>query len=134
MAEWKLNIEEVPVERQKWEWDGNKYERFRQHISVALGNSGDNPHPFDVELTRVSPGKTPCPVHAHESTWELFIVVSGTAKVYREGREQDVLAGDCFIQPAGTRHRIRNASNDEDLVFYVIANEVKNEKTERIIP
>ena len=90
MAEWKLNIKEVPVEHQKWEWDGNKYERFRQHISVA--------------------------------------------KVYRDGREQDVLAGDCFIQPAGTRHRIRNASDDEDLVFYVVANEVKNEKTERIIP
>ena len=134
MAEWKLNIKEVPVEHQKWEWDGNKYERFRQHISRALGNGMETPHPFDVELTRVSPGKKPCPVHAHESTWELFIVVSGKAKVHRNGREEECIAGDCFVQPAGTRHRICNASNKEDLIFYVVANEVENEKTERIIP
>ena len=36
------------------------------------------------------------------------------------------------MQPAGTRRRIRNASDADDLVFYVIANEVEDETTERV--
>ena len=30
------------------------------------------------------------------------------------------------------RHRIRNASDADDLVFYVVANEVEDESTERV--
>tara|TARA_Y100001933_G_scaffold174904_1_gene173440 strand:+ start:720 stop:836 length:117 start_codon:yes stop_codon:yes gene_type:complete len=36
------------------------------------------------------------------------------------------------MQPTGTRHHIRNASDADDLVFYVVANEVEDEPTERV--
>jgi mannose-6-phosphate isomerase-like protein (cupin superfamily) len=35
------------------------------------------------------------------------------------------------MQPAGIRHRIRNASDTEDLVYYVIANENPEDTGER---
>ena len=63
--------------------------------------------------------------------WEFFIVVSGRAVVDREGESTEVVAGDCFMQQAGTRHRIRNGSDSEDLVFYVIANEPGGPDTTR---
>ena len=47
MPNWKINIEDVPVEHQTWQWEEGHYERYRQHISIALGNSEMQPHPFD---------------------------------------------------------------------------------------
>jgi mannose-6-phosphate isomerase-like protein (cupin superfamily) len=123
MTPWKINLDDVPEVHQKWTWKTGSYERYRRNVSVALGNTPETPHPFDVELTRLPPGARPCPVHSHARTWEFFIVVSGRAVVDREGDSTEAVAGDCFMQPAGIRHRIRNASQSEDLVFYVIANE-----------
>ena len=131
MSAWKINVEDVPVEHQIWQWKEGDYERYRRHVSVALGNREDHPHPFDVELTRVPPGARPCPVHAHSHRWEFFIVVAGKALVQREGETVEAAAGDCLMQPAGTRHRIRNGSETEDLVFYVIANEHGEDQVEK---
>lgn len=122
---WKIHIDDGPEQHQIWSWEGHDYERYRKHLSVALGNDGS--HPFDVELTRVPPGAAPCPVHEHSAMWEFFLIVSGTGEVHRNGQTAMVRAGDCFVQPAGTRHRVRNASDTEDLVFYVIANESSGE-------
>jgi mannose-6-phosphate isomerase-like protein (cupin superfamily) len=123
VAEWKVNIEDLEEERQQWGWQGYDYDRYRRHLSVALGNRKEAPHPFDVELTRVPPGAAPCPVHSHNRWWEFFLIVSGTGEVSRNGETHTVKAGDCFVQPPGTRHRVRNASDSVDLVYYVIANE-----------
>ena len=124
---WKINIDDVPEEHQEWSWEGNDYDRYRRQLSAVFGNDGR--HPFDVELTRVPPGAAPCPVHEHSAMWEFFIIVSGTGEVHRNDETSTVGAGDCFLQPAGTRHRVRNASDSEDLVYYVIANETPPEVT-----
>ena len=122
---WKIHVDDVPEQHQAWSWEGHDYQRYRKHLSVALGYDGN--HSFDVELTRVPPGAAPCPVHEHSAMWEFFLVVSGTGEVHRNGETATVRTGDCFVQPAGTRHRVRNASDTEDLVFYVIANEASGE-------
>ena len=131
MSDWKINIDDVPVEHQTWQWEDGNYERYRQHLSVALGNKEPNSHPFDVELTRVPPGARPCPVHAHSNRWELFIVVAGKAIVQREEETVQATVGDCFMQPAGTRHRIQNGSQTEELVFYVIADEHADDSVQK---
>lgn len=132
--DWIVNTNDLEEEHQQWSWETGNYERYRRHVSVALGNAEDRPHPFDVELTRVPPGQKPCPVHAHGKRWEFFIVVSGTGTVHRNGETADVRAGDCFVQPADTEHRIANASETEDLVYYVIANEVEPDTVRRVLP
>ena len=84
MPDWIINKDDVPEERQEWSWKSGSYTRHRKHISVALGNT-DEQHPFDVELTRLPPSTSPCPVHAHTHRWEFFIVMSGQAIVVRGG-------------------------------------------------
>ena len=133
MPSWKIHLDDVPCELQKWSWEDGTYERTRQHISVALGNDDETPHPFDVELTTVSPGAAPCPVHSHTRYWEFFIVVSGRGEISRNGDTFEARAGDCFVQPPGTEHRVRNVSDREPLVYYVIANEdAANETTKHL--
>lgn len=132
MPDWIINTDDIPEEENAWTWESGAYHRFRKHISVALGNAEDAQHPFDVELTRVPPGAKPCPVHAHDNRWEFFIVVSGIGHVHRNGEVVDVKSGDCFMQPPATQHRIYNASDTEDLVYYVIANECDNDTGRRI--
>ena len=124
MEQWLINLDDVPEEHQLWSWREGNYERFRREISRALGNTRENRHPFDVELTRLPPGAKPCPIHKHVYWWEFFIIVSGRASIHRDGEEFRAGEGDCFIQPAGTSHRIHNPSETEDLVYYVIVNEV----------
>ena len=130
MPDWIINKDDVPEERQEWSWKSGRYTRHRKHISVALGNT-DEQHPFDVELTRLPPSTSPCPVHAHTHRWEFFIVVSGQAIVVRDGEESVAVEGDCFMQPANIRHRIRNASDTEELAYYVIANEHEEDSGQR---
>lgn len=134
MADWKVNIEDVAEERQQWSWEGHDYDRYRRHLSVALGNRNEAPHPYDVELTRVPPGAAPCPVHSHGGWWELFVIVSGQGEVTRNEETFAVGPGVCFMQPPGTRHRVRNASPSEDLVYYVIVNEVSENPTTKHAP
>lgn len=129
MDNWKINIDDVPERHQVWQWKDGNYERYRREVSVALGNDEKNRHPFDVELTRLPPGARPCPVHVHDLRWELFIVVSGCGVVDRNGESVAVVAGDCFMQEAGTKHRIRNGSETEELLYYVIANEPEGKDT-----
>lgn len=87
-------------------------------ISGALDVEGQ---PFEVEWVRLAPGKINFPCHAHQVQWEFYMVVSGTGMVRRNEDWFEVGAGDSFVQPPGTAHQIRNPSETEDLIYYVIA-------------
>ncbi len=126
----KINIRDVPIRHQVWE-DG-RFNRKRKDISVALGSTKEKPHPFDVELTSVAPQAYNCPFHKHSERTEFFIIVSGQAIVYRNDSTFEVNAGDCFIQHPKTAHRMFNPSETDELVFYVIADEVANDIQEKI--
>jgi uncharacterized cupin superfamily protein len=114
-------IEWVEVKSPK----GN-YQLFRRHISLALGGKKDigdwgGGHPFDLELTRVPPGKTNWPYHGHSAQWELYVVLSGHGITRTQEGEMKIGPGDCFMHPPGEPHQIHN-SGAEDLVYYIIAN------------
>ena len=102
-----------------------KYQSSFQNISLALGGKRDvgtwgGGHPFDLQVRRVPPGATVCPLHAHTVQWELFVVLSGIATVRVDAETHSVQAGDAFVQPPGTAHQIVNTGK-EDFLFYVIA-------------
>ena len=101
-----------------------KFNIFRRHISLSLGGKKDagpwgSGHPFDVELTRVPPGKTAWPFHAHSAQWEMYIVVSGRGQSRTGEGVSDIGPGDCIIHPPGSAHQIINNST-EDLIYYII--------------
>jgi uncharacterized cupin superfamily protein len=79
------------------------------------------PGRLGANLTRVPPGYSACPFHAHVREDEVFYVLSGRG-VFRYGDElQEIGPGDCLSCPAGTgvAHQIANPF-EQDLVFLAI--------------
>jgi uncharacterized cupin superfamily protein len=118
-----VNVSEIPwVERRS---PRGRFHLFRRHISQALGspqNAGvaGGGHPFDVEITRLPPGATNFPFHAHAAQWELYLIQSGSGEL-RTGEETVPFGpGDVFMCPPGEAHQLKNTSS-EDLLYYVIA-------------
>lgn len=102
-----------------------RFHLFRRHISEALGAPRDagvagGGHPFDVELTKLPPGATNFPLHAHAAQWELYIVLNGTGELRTDKAVTPLAAGDSAICPPGEAHQIRNTGTT-DLLYYVIA-------------
>jgi uncharacterized cupin superfamily protein len=100
-----------------WASPKGKFAGTSKDVSEALGRqplSTDalERHPFDVEITRVPPGKAAYPYHSHSAQWEFYHVISGRGVVRHEG-------GTTAIEP-GEPHQIINDGAD-DLIFYVVA-------------
>jgi len=120
----KVHVPELREEEQKS--PAGKYQSFCRNVSVALGarrrvNEPGEKHPFDLQIRRLPPGKAICPYHSHTAQWEMFVVVSGIAQVRCNGETHTARAGDVWIHPPGTAHQTRNASETEDLVLQIIA-------------
>jgi uncharacterized cupin superfamily protein len=85
----------------------------------ALGEQEKRLRPrLGMNLSRVPPGRSGCPFHAHAREDEVFYVLSGRG-LFRYGSEvMEVGPGDCISCPAGTgiAHQLANPF-DEDLVF-----------------
>jgi hypothetical protein len=76
----KVNANDLP--ESSWSSPTGKFSGAGKHISEALGRkplSMDlrERHPFDVEISRIPPGKSPCPYHSHSAQWEFYYVLSG---------------------------------------------------------
>lgn len=102
-----------------------KFADSHKALSIALGREAnstdlDKRHPFDVEISRIPPGKKLCPYHSHSAQWEFYHVISGQGTVRHEGGMVLVEPGDAFIFKPGEPHQMMN-NGTEDFVFYVIA-------------
>ena len=119
----KVNVNEIKEE--PWQSPRGKYGASFKGISEALGREPTSldlskRHAFDLEWTRLPPGKPNFPYHAHSAQWELYLVVSGKGTVRHKDGRTDVEADDAFIFGPDEPHQITN-SGEEDLVYYVIA-------------
>jgi len=120
----KNNIAQVPVERRRS--PKGRFEIERQHVSPALGGKKKigpwgGGHPFDIELTKLPPGRANFPVHSHAAQTEHCLILSGTGILRDDkGGEERLIAGDHVVCHPGDAHQIEN-DGTEPLVFYVIA-------------
>ena len=119
----KVNVNEIKEE--PWQSPREKYAACFKGISEALGRDPRSldlakRHPFDLEITRLPPGKINFPYHAHSGEWELYLVISGTGSVRHKDGTTQIVARDAFIFAPNEPHQISN-SGSEDLVYYVIA-------------
>jgi len=113
------------VDEDAWTSPKGTFAGFGKQLSIALGRdplSTDlmHRHPFDVELGRIAPGKTPYPYHSHSAQWEFYHVLSGTGKVRDESGMTPIEPGDAFIFKPGEPHVLINDGAD-DLVYLCIA-------------
>ena len=119
----KINIKDVAEE--SWSSPKGKFAGAGKEISEALGRkplSTDlkERHPFDVEICRIPPGKSPYPFHSHSAQWEFYQVISGTGIVRHKDGTTAIEPGDACIFEPGQPHQLINDS-PHDLVLYVVA-------------
>ena len=104
-----------------------------KEVSEALGRDPYSTdlnlrHPFDVEICRISPGKTPYPYGSHSAQWEFYHVISGAGKVRHQDGLTDIVPGDAFFFKPGEPHQLIN-DGAQDLIIYVVADNPIGEST-----
>jgi len=119
----KVNIHELKEEA--WSSPKGKFAGFGKEVSEALGRKPASTdlrerHPFDVEICRIAPGKTPYPYHSHSAQWEFYQVISGQGSVRHSTGTTAIREGDAFIFPPDEPHQILNDSA-ADLILFVVA-------------
>ncbi len=108
-----------------WSSPKGKFVGAGKEISEELGRKPESTdlnerHPFDVEICRIPPGKTPYPYHSHSAQWEFYHVISGSGIVRHKDGMAPIEPGDAFISKPGEPHQITN-DGTQDLVLYVVA-------------
>ena len=108
-----------------WASPKGKFVGAGKEVSEELGRKPQSTdlnerHPFDVEICRIPPGKTPYPYHSHSAQWEFYHVISGNGFVRHKDGTTPIETGDAFIFRPGEPHQLTN-DGTEDLVLYVVA-------------
>jgi uncharacterized cupin superfamily protein len=119
----KINVKDIA--ENSWSSPKGKFGGASRDISIALGRKPESTdlkerHPFDVELTRIPPGKIAYPYHSHSAQWEFYYVVSGKGAVRHKDGETPIATGDAFIFQPDEPHTFSN-DGSEDLVFFLVA-------------
>lgn len=119
----KVNTNDMP--EVTWSSPKGKFAGAGKEISEELGRKPQSTdlrerHPFDVEITRIPPGKSPCPYHSHSAQWEFYHVITGTGLVRHKHGQTTIMPGDAFIFEPGEPHQLIN-NGAADLVLYVVA-------------
>jgi uncharacterized cupin superfamily protein len=119
----KINVKDIAEDT--WTSPKGKFQGAGRGISEALGRKATSTdlmerHPFDVEILRIGPGKTPYPYHSHSAQWEFYHVISGKGVARHKDGKTPIETGDAFIFQPGEAHQFIN-DGSEDLVIYVVA-------------
>jgi len=119
----KINTRDIPEE--SWSSPKGKFGGASKEISVALGRKPlstdmNERHPFDVEISRLPPGKSACPYHSHSAQWEFYQVISGKGIVRHQDGTTPIEAGDAFIFGPNQAHQLTN-DGSQDLVLLTVA-------------
>lgn len=127
----KINTNDTPAIA--WSSPKGGFTGSGVEISEALGREPRSTdllkrHPFDVEILRIAPGKTPYPYHAHGAQWEFYHVIAGHGVARHAEGTTSIGPGDAFIFKPGEPHQIRN-DGAEELVLYVVADNPIGEAT-----
>src|SRR5213594_1177292 len=107
-----------------WSSPKGKFSGAGKEISEALGRKPESTdlnerHPFDVEILRIPPGKTPYPYHAHSAQWEFYHVISGKGVVRHKDGTTAIKTVDAFIFPPDEPHQLVNDGAHDEFVRLV---------------
>ena len=119
----KINTKDLA--ESSWSSPKGKFVGAGKEISEELGRKPQSTdlkerHPFDVEILRIPPGKTPYPYHSHSAQWEFYHVISGKGVVRHKDGTTAIETGDAFVFPPDQPHQLTN-DGTEDLILYVVA-------------
>jgi uncharacterized cupin superfamily protein len=108
-----------------WSSPKGKFAGAGTEVSEELGRNPKSTdlnerHPFDIEISRIPPGKSPCPYHSHSAQWEFYHVISGSGIVRHKDGTTPIETGDAFLFKPNEPHQITN-NGTQDLILYVVA-------------
>jgi len=108
-----------------WSSPKGKFGDHSKELSVALGAKPGQPaglggHPFDLAITRVSPGGVICPFHWHSAQWEMYIILEGTATARTAQGSFAAGPGEVVLHPPFDPHQLLN-TGDSDVTLLVVA-------------
>lgn len=120
-------INDRDVDEFAWQSPKGVFAGSGRQISEALGRDPKSTdaltrHPFDVEMLRIPPGKSPYPYHMHGLQWEFYHVISGEGTVRHEGGTTPIAAGDAMLFKPGEAHQLTNTGTEPMLVYVVADN------------
>ena len=120
-----LKVNTIRMAEVTWSSPNGKFAGAGKEVSEELGRNPKSTdlnerHPFDIEISRVPPGKSPCPYHSHSAQWEFYHVISGSGIVRHKDGTTTIETGDAFLFKPNEPHQITN-NGKQDLVLYVIA-------------
>lgn len=110
-----VNVNDIKEIEQR---SGDHWGCFDKPLTPSMRPAGGR---LGVNLTRVPPGRSACPFHAHQLEDEAFYIVSGRGMLRYGNRLQEIGPGDCISCPAGTEiaHQLANPF-DQDLTYLAI--------------
>jgi uncharacterized cupin superfamily protein len=128
-----LKINTKGLAEMSWTSPKGKFAGAGKEVSEALGRKPESTdifdrHPFDVEILRVPPGKSPYPFHLHSAQWEFYHVISGNGLARDTIGTTPIGPGDAFLFKPNEPHQIVN-SGEVDLILYVVADNPIGEST-----
>ena len=120
-----ITVNTASIQEFTWSSPKGKYGGAGKMVSEELGRKPESTdlnerHPFDVEISRIPPGKSPCPYHSHSAQWEFYHVISGSGTVRHQDGATPIVGGDAFIFKPGEPHQIVN-DGAQDLILYIVA-------------
>jgi len=120
-----LKVNTKDIEELTWSSPKGKFVGAGKQVSEALGRKPrstdlNERHPFDIEILRIPPGKTPYSYHSHSAQWEFYHVISGQGSVRHKDGTTAIFTGDAFLFKPNEPHQIINDHSD-DLILYVVA-------------
>lgn len=77
---------------------------------------------------RVAPGSS-TKAHYHRRSEELYLVTAGRGRLWIDGEELEVAAGDCAVIPPGTVHQLHNTGPEELVVVCACSPAYSHEDT-----
>ena len=69
-----------------------------------------------VKVIKIEPGKQPSYQYHHKRS-EHWVVIDGTGEVTVDDETRNVKKGDYIYVPVGSKHRIKNLHETDELIF-----------------
>ncbi|MBN3882797.1 MAG: cupin domain-containing protein [Nostoc sp.] len=122
LSSYLFHLEALPSNQHE---GGNLRGANEENWPVLVGQNGA------VYLIRLEPGGVREP-HWHPNAWEINYVISGSAKWVILGTQQEnytfeARKGDVVFAPQGFFHYFENASDNEELVVFIVFNSSTSE-------
>jgi mannose-6-phosphate isomerase-like protein (cupin superfamily) len=84
-------------------------------VKIALATTART----QLDLYCLAPGQEQKP-HAHQDQDKIYFVLEGRGRVFLDGREETVDAGEAVVAPAGTAHGLANTGTTPLLALVVV--------------